>query len=191
MENTAPPLLRRSGGEVGEPRNLFPRFGVGERFAPGDAWNLPSEGTGVGLFPAGQSSRRRWCAGTRPFNLVACVRMDDQTPMCNTTSAPQPTTTTTTTSVAILAQVVGHLFTIGSDSVSFWWMGTHLPVPTFDDAAASLGTRLRKWQRSRRWDGTILCLAATMPLLLMGWWSGFYDWNESWNRSGVCFCRRS
>ena len=43
-----------------------------------------------------------------------------------------------------------------------------LPVPTLDDVAASLGTRLRKWQRSLRWCGTILCCAATMPLLLMG-----------------------
>ena len=41
---------------------------LGEVFALGDAWNLPSEGTGVGLFPAGQSSRRGWCAGTSPFN---------------------------------------------------------------------------------------------------------------------------
>ena len=31
-------------------RNLFPRIGVGEVFTPGDAWNLPSEGKGVGSF---------------------------------------------------------------------------------------------------------------------------------------------
>ena len=36
-------------------------------FALGDAWNLPSEGTGVGVFPAGQSSRRDQCTGTGPF----------------------------------------------------------------------------------------------------------------------------
>ena len=41
---------------------------LGEVFAPGDAWNLPSEGKGVGFLPAGQSSRRGWCAGTSPFN---------------------------------------------------------------------------------------------------------------------------
>ena len=32
--------------EEGEPRNLFPRLGLGE-VRIGDAWNLPSEGTGV------------------------------------------------------------------------------------------------------------------------------------------------
>ena len=32
------------------------------------AWNLLSEGKGVGLLPAGQSSRRGWCAATSPFN---------------------------------------------------------------------------------------------------------------------------
>ena len=42
------------------------------RFAPGDAWNLPSEGTGVVFFPAGQSSRRGWCTGTSPF-LIQCM----------------------------------------------------------------------------------------------------------------------
>ena len=36
-------------------------------FAPGDAWNLHSEATGVGGFPAGQSSRRDQCTGTGPF----------------------------------------------------------------------------------------------------------------------------
>ena len=40
---------------------------LGEVFALGDAWNLPSEGKGVGLLPAGQSSRRGRCAGTDPF----------------------------------------------------------------------------------------------------------------------------
>ena len=32
-------------------------------------------------------------------------------------------------------------------------VGVGLPVPTSDDVAASLGTRLRKWQRSLRWGG--------------------------------------
>ena len=41
---------------------------LGEVFALRDAWNLPSEGKGVGLLLAGQSSRRGWCAGTSPFN---------------------------------------------------------------------------------------------------------------------------
>ena len=40
---------------------------LGEVFALGDAWNLLSEGKGVGLLPAGQSSRRGWCTGTGPF----------------------------------------------------------------------------------------------------------------------------
>ena len=46
---------------------FFLDLGLGEVFALGDAWNLPSEGKGVGLLPAGQSSRRGWCAGTDPF----------------------------------------------------------------------------------------------------------------------------
>ena len=55
------------GGEVGVPRNLFPRLGELGDFALGDAWNLPSEGTEVGVSPAGQSSRRDQCTGTGPF----------------------------------------------------------------------------------------------------------------------------
>ena len=47
---------------------FFLELELGEVFALGDAWNLPSEGKGVGLSPAGQSSRRGWCAGTSPFN---------------------------------------------------------------------------------------------------------------------------
>ena len=65
-------------------------------------------------------------------------------------------------------------------------VGVGLPVPTSDDVAASLGTRLRKWFRSLRWSGTISCLAATMPLLLV--WA---RWNESWSRSWVRQCPRS
>ena len=45
---------------------FFLALGLGD-FAPGDAWNLPSEATGVGVFPAGQSSRRDQCTGTGPF----------------------------------------------------------------------------------------------------------------------------
>ena len=45
------------GSEVGEPRIFSSTWGW-VSFAPGDAWNLSSEGTGVGLLPAGQSSRR-------------------------------------------------------------------------------------------------------------------------------------
>ena len=72
-------------------------------------------------------------------------------------------------------------------------MGVGLLVPTLDDVAASLGIRLRKWQRSRRLGGTILCLAAMSTRLLL--WtscqSGLHDWNESWSRSWVCQCPRS
>ena len=41
-------------------------------FAAGDAWNLHPEGTGVGLFLAGQRSQRDWCAGTGPV-LINCT----------------------------------------------------------------------------------------------------------------------
>ena len=44
---------------------FFLALGLGE-VCTGEEWNLPSEGTGVGVFPAGQSSRRGWCAGTSP-----------------------------------------------------------------------------------------------------------------------------
>ena len=50
-KDCAPPSSEGEGGEVGVPRNLFLRLGLGDDFlAPGDAWNLPSEGTGVGVF---------------------------------------------------------------------------------------------------------------------------------------------
>ena len=53
---------------------FFLALGLGE-FCTRDAWNLPSEGTGVVGFPAGQSSRRDQCTGTGSFLLVlhACV----------------------------------------------------------------------------------------------------------------------
>ena len=41
-------LLVISGGEVGVPRNLFPRLGGLDEVCTGEAWNLPSEGTGLG-----------------------------------------------------------------------------------------------------------------------------------------------
>ena len=41
-------LPSKERGEVGEPRNLFPRLGVWVIVCSGDAWNLPSEGSGVG-----------------------------------------------------------------------------------------------------------------------------------------------
>ena len=47
-KNLRPPSSVGVGGEAGVPRNLFPRLGLGE-FCAGDAWNLPSEGTGVGV----------------------------------------------------------------------------------------------------------------------------------------------
>ena len=55
---------------------FFLALGLGE-FCTVYAWNLLSEGTGVGLFPAGQSSQRGQCTGTDPFKLVArCTCMD-------------------------------------------------------------------------------------------------------------------
>ena len=45
---------------------FFLALGLGEVCA-GDAWNLLSEGTGTGGFPAGQSSRGDQCTGTGPF----------------------------------------------------------------------------------------------------------------------------
>ena len=51
---------------------LFLDLGLGE-VCTGDAWNLPSEATGVGLLPAGQSSRRGWRTGAGPI-LISCTR---------------------------------------------------------------------------------------------------------------------
>ena len=45
---------------------FFLDLGLGE-VCTGDAWNLLSEASGVGVFPAGQSSRRGQCTGTDPF----------------------------------------------------------------------------------------------------------------------------
>ena len=44
-----PPSSEGVGGEAGLSRNLFLDLELGEIFAPGDAWNLPSEGKGVGF----------------------------------------------------------------------------------------------------------------------------------------------
>ena len=46
---------------------FFLDLGLGDEFVLRDAWNLSSEGKGVGVFPAGQSSRRDQCTGTGPF----------------------------------------------------------------------------------------------------------------------------
>ena len=68
---------------------FFLALGLGE-ICTGDAWNLPSEGTGVGFFSAGQSSRRDQCTGTGSFHLAACVCVYGQTCTYNTPSAPPP-----------------------------------------------------------------------------------------------------
>ena len=69
------------------------------RFAPGDAWNLPSEGTGVGLLPAGQSGRRGQCAGTGPFNSLHCARV-----WTDIRTLHMVRTTTTTVCVTVMFQ---------------------------------------------------------------------------------------
>ena len=51
---------------------------LGEGFAPRDAWNLSSEGKGVGFLPAGQSSR------------IARAHLNGQTLSCSTQSVPPP-----------------------------------------------------------------------------------------------------
>ena len=66
MEKIALPSSEGVGGEVGVLQSFSSTKGLGE-VCTGDAWNLPSDGTGVGFFPAGQSSRRGWCTGTSPF----------------------------------------------------------------------------------------------------------------------------
>ena len=91
---TLPP--KEWGVRLGVPRNLFSSNWSWVRIL-----HLGTPGTclrreqGVGLLLAGQSSRRGWCTGTSPLKLVARVRMDEQTPMCNTTSAPPPPPTPT------------------------------------------------------------------------------------------------
>ena len=65
-----------AGGEVGEPRNLFPRLGVGWGFAPGDAWNLPSEGTGVGSWLVSPAEGVSALALAHFNQLHACLDMD-------------------------------------------------------------------------------------------------------------------
>ena len=70
---------------------FFLDLGLGD-FALRDAWKLPPEGTGVGGFPAGQSSRRDQCTGTGPFKLGAYMRAYQQRHACYSTVR---TTTTT------------------------------------------------------------------------------------------------
>ena len=67
-----PPSSEGEGSEVGVPRNLFPRLGVGDILHPG------TPGTCSRRHQAWWgSSRRDQCTGTGPFKLVAwCTRMD-------------------------------------------------------------------------------------------------------------------
>ena len=60
-------FLRRSGGRGGRASQSFSSTWGWAMCATGDAWNLHSEGTGVGVFPAGQSSRKDQCTGTGSF----------------------------------------------------------------------------------------------------------------------------
>ena len=67
-----PPSSEGEGGEVGVPRNLFLRLGVGGEVCAGDAWNLPSQGTGV-------LGRRDWRTCASPFLISCIVRARGQT----------------------------------------------------------------------------------------------------------------
>ena len=140
-----------------------------------------------------------------PHNETPTTKPPQRNPHNETTTPPHNSTTTTTTSVAILVQVVATLVarlepmaSISSASAQTVLFGRWAPTPcrggfacpTSDEVAASLGSRFRKWQRSLRWGGTMLCLAATKPRLRVSWWCGSDVWNESWNRSGPCQCPR-
>ena len=103
-----PPLLRRRGGtRWASLATFFLALGLDD-VCTGDVWNLPSEGTGVGSFPAGQSSRRNQCTGTGPF-LIRCnvVGAHGQTRASYIPSAPShqthhsPHTITTTQAVSL------------------------------------------------------------------------------------------
>ena len=69
---------------------FFPRLGLGD-FAPGDAWNLHSEATGVVGCRLDSPSRRDRRNGACSV-LISCTRAPgwDRQPMCNTMSAPHP-----------------------------------------------------------------------------------------------------
>ena len=89
MENFGSPGLLRSRGRGGRASPPFSSPWGWLSFATGDAWNLPSQATGVVGVPSGQSSRRDQRTGTGPFNWLARVcAWDELTPMCNTTSEP-------------------------------------------------------------------------------------------------------
>ena len=62
-----PPSSEGAGGEVGVPRNLFSSPWGWVIFCTGDAWNLPSEGTGVGVFRLVSPAKSGQRTGTGPF----------------------------------------------------------------------------------------------------------------------------
>ena len=64
---------------------FFLDLGLGE-VCTGQAWNLPSEGIGVGFFPAGQSSRRGSCSGTDPFIFLHALTCMDRHTLRTTTT---------------------------------------------------------------------------------------------------------
>ena len=66
MEKIAPSFLPRVRGDVGVPRNLFPRLEV-------CSWGSleAAFGGNTHRVPAGQSIRRGWCTGTSTLKLVA------------------------------------------------------------------------------------------------------------------------
>ena len=77
------------GGEVGEPRNLFPHLGIG-LFCTGDAWNLPSEGTGAGRFWLVSPAEGTSALALVQFSLVHALCVHGQTCTHNTSSVPPP-----------------------------------------------------------------------------------------------------
>ena len=82
------------GGEVGVTLGNPSTRRDGKGFAPGTLEPAFRGKRCRVFFPAGQSSRRDWCAGTSPVLLAACMRMHEQT---RTRYRHVRTTTTTTT----------------------------------------------------------------------------------------------
>ena len=83
----------RRGGSV--PRTLFPSAWGWVRFPPGDAWNLPSEGIGVGVFPLISPAEGAGALAPAQFNSLhaRCCAWTDMRGI-HTVSAATTTTTT-------------------------------------------------------------------------------------------------
>ena len=115
---------------------FFLALGLGD-VCTGDAWNLPSKGTGAGGFPAGQGLVR-WCW---PVLIRCIVRAHGQTSAGYTLSAPPPP-------LRVFAQDNSCVALIASPLAVT--MLLHCEGASCSSARRRLERRLRSWAKHER-----------------------------------------